>query len=1327
LSAHCFIAQGWLFLFAFLAHAQDSRFQFDATGNFVVEASLMPGPPVILSQPQMQVVAPGESASFFVLPADPRGLTYQWRFYGTNLAAASSDVLSFTNASFATEGPYTVVLSNSYGSVTSAPAMLWIDTDDDGLPDTWEMTYFGNLNQTATGDFNHNGVSNLDEFLNGTNPTNAVTGVFTLTVGHDGGSVLAMPSQDSYTNGQVVTLTATAIAPDSFHGWTGDALTRSNTITLVMTNNKAVYAHFSPIYFVWTNTVGGDWQVAANWQPNLVPASNDNVTIITTATITLNSDAACADFTFGAPNIAPTLTGSATLTIYGNATWTAGGMGGSGRTVLETGSTLTIANPGPVGLTSRTLENGGTVAWTGTGDFALSGGVVFTNRAGGIFIVQNQASFQSGPGPSPRIDNAGIFRKSGAPGTTSFGFAGYPVPFNNYGTVDIQSGGLAFNTGSNNGVITVPFNTTLSLGGFSFIGGAGSSITGAGDFTVNDGATSLDGLFNISGTVTIASGTAAFIGNVICTNNALNFPAGTATFSGAGTIAPAVVNLNGGTLDGAMDVTVGNSMSWTAGAMTGTGRTIIPPGVTLSLANSSTAILAKRTLENGGTLNWTGTGDLAGSAGAVITNRSGALLNVQNSATFQGAPGISPRLDNAGTFRKSVSSGATTFGFGFGLNNYALVDIQTGTLAPVSGGFNAGSIQVGAGTLLNLANFGSSAGSSITGAGAFMVSGNVSTLDGLFNVSGTHTINGTVTFIGTIFCTNNTVNIPVPSGSVAYSGAGTVTPAVVSLAGTLDGTMDVTVGSSMSWTSGAMTGSGRTIIPPGVTLSLANSSTVSLAKRILENGGTINWTGAGNLAGSAGAVITNRSGALLNVQNSATFQGAPDISPRLDNAGTFRKSVSGGVTTFGFGFGLNNYALVDIQTGTLAPVSGGFNAGSIQVGPGTLLNLANFGSSAGSSITGAGDLTISGNSATLDGLCNVTGTHTITGGPVTFIGTIFCTNNTLNIPSGSVAYGGVGTVSPSVLNLTGGTLDGSMVVTVGNTMTWTSGAMTGSGRTVILPGSTLTMANSSTVYLGARTLENAGTVVWTGTADFDPSAGAVITNRPGALFSIQSTGNMVGAPGTPPRIDNAGTLRRSGNTGTTSLNFGVGLNNYGTLEILNGFLAVNSGYFPSSDSRLTCAIGGTTPGTGYGQLHGGGGTITVNGSLNVIFTSGYVPATNDTFTVVTDGARSGAFTGFSYPSNQVTMVLSNTANSVIARVTGVIPPPPTLTIQLALPSAVRLVWPTNQARSFSLQSTTNLTLSPWSLESSAPVLVDGNNLVTNAILNSVKYYRLVSP
>ena len=74
--------------------------------------------------------------------------------------------------------------------------------------------------------------------------------------------------------------------------------------------------------------------MASNWQPSLVPGSNDNVIITTAATITVNSNAECADLTFGVTGIAPTLSGTATLTAHGNCTWTAGTMNGSGRTVI---------------------------------------------------------------------------------------------------------------------------------------------------------------------------------------------------------------------------------------------------------------------------------------------------------------------------------------------------------------------------------------------------------------------------------------------------------------------------------------------------------------------------------------------------------------------------------------------------------------------------------------------------------------------------------------------------------------------------------------------------------------------------------------------------------------------------------------------------------------------------------------------------------------------------------------------------------------------------------------------------------------------------------
>ena len=46
------------------------------------------------------------------------------------------------------------------------------DMDNDDLPDGWEWNHFGNFNQTASGDYDADGISNLQEFINGTDPNN---------------------------------------------------------------------------------------------------------------------------------------------------------------------------------------------------------------------------------------------------------------------------------------------------------------------------------------------------------------------------------------------------------------------------------------------------------------------------------------------------------------------------------------------------------------------------------------------------------------------------------------------------------------------------------------------------------------------------------------------------------------------------------------------------------------------------------------------------------------------------------------------------------------------------------------------------------------------------------------------------------------------------------------------------------------------------------------------------------------------------------------------------------------------------------------------------
>jgi hypothetical protein len=61
-------------------------------------------------------------------------------------------------------------------SFTDNTVILLIDdSDEDGLPDRWETAHFGNLNQTATGDADHDRTANKTEFRLGLDPTDGAS------------------------------------------------------------------------------------------------------------------------------------------------------------------------------------------------------------------------------------------------------------------------------------------------------------------------------------------------------------------------------------------------------------------------------------------------------------------------------------------------------------------------------------------------------------------------------------------------------------------------------------------------------------------------------------------------------------------------------------------------------------------------------------------------------------------------------------------------------------------------------------------------------------------------------------------------------------------------------------------------------------------------------------------------------------------------------------------------------------------------------------------------------------------------------------------------
>ncbi len=118
-----------------------------------------PGLPVITNGPQSQTVTQGASASFSVGVRSLTYLTYQWRFFGTNLAGATDSALKLMNVQVWQAGPYSVVVSNSYGPATSTNAILTVALPP-GTASTWgdntsgQSTVPSSSNFFATQSFN---------------------------------------------------------------------------------------------------------------------------------------------------------------------------------------------------------------------------------------------------------------------------------------------------------------------------------------------------------------------------------------------------------------------------------------------------------------------------------------------------------------------------------------------------------------------------------------------------------------------------------------------------------------------------------------------------------------------------------------------------------------------------------------------------------------------------------------------------------------------------------------------------------------------------------------------------------------------------------------------------------------------------------------------------------------------------------------------------------------------------------------------------------------------------------------------------------------------
>jgi hypothetical protein len=86
-----------------------------------------PPPPVIITQPTNRTVIVGQSATFSVTASGSAPLRYQWRFNGTNIAAATNTSLTLSNVQMAQAGNYSVRVTNLVDSVISSNATLTVN------------------------------------------------------------------------------------------------------------------------------------------------------------------------------------------------------------------------------------------------------------------------------------------------------------------------------------------------------------------------------------------------------------------------------------------------------------------------------------------------------------------------------------------------------------------------------------------------------------------------------------------------------------------------------------------------------------------------------------------------------------------------------------------------------------------------------------------------------------------------------------------------------------------------------------------------------------------------------------------------------------------------------------------------------------------------------------------------------------------------------------------------------------------------------------------------------------------------------------------------
>ena len=109
---------------SFTSLSDNTNLSFGLVDNVRVERFVTNVPPYITAQPQSATTPVGSNATFNSTAGGTTALAYQWRLNGTNIASATSSSYTRIGAQVSHAGNYSVVVTNTSGSVTSSAASL---------------------------------------------------------------------------------------------------------------------------------------------------------------------------------------------------------------------------------------------------------------------------------------------------------------------------------------------------------------------------------------------------------------------------------------------------------------------------------------------------------------------------------------------------------------------------------------------------------------------------------------------------------------------------------------------------------------------------------------------------------------------------------------------------------------------------------------------------------------------------------------------------------------------------------------------------------------------------------------------------------------------------------------------------------------------------------------------------------------------------------------------------------------------------------------------------------------------------------------------------